>query len=160
MSKTEKSANEIEGLVLKAARGGGLPLGHAEDLASAAAYLDLDGLTECPVKTGAALALPLALDAIMLGKGPQEVPCEAVVMTAYAKAAEAVMGRTLKWQETRDGVVIEAFTAPCGAPDPLGRRDVPEALLTHLEELAAKTLVPETEASREAGAGAGLTDND
>lgn len=160
MSKTEKSANEIEGLVLKAARGGGLPLGHAEDLASAAAYLDLDGLTECPVKTGAALALPLALDAIMLGKGPQEVPCEAVVMTAYAKAAEAVMGRTLKWRETRDGVVIEAFTAPCGASDPLGRRDVSEALLTHLEELAAKTLVPETEASREAGAGAGLTDND
>jgi len=37
---------------------------------------------------------------------------------------------------------------------------LPDALAARLQTLAAGLLVPETEASRRAGAGAGLTDND
>ena len=158
----EKSANEIEGLVLKAARGGGLPLGLAEDLAMASAYLDLDKLTVCPCSRGnAALAIPQALDAVAAGNVPNTVEADAALIAAYVASAEVHSGKALVWEQTSSGAVFHRFDER--TPDehtPLGRRSVSHDLITHLHDLAIKTHVPETESSRAGGAGAGLTDND
>lgn len=158
----EKSANEIEALVLKAARGGGLPLGLAEDLAMATAYLDLDRLTGCPCSSGnAAIALPQALDAVAAGEGPKNVEADSALIVAYVANAEVHSGKTLVWEATSNGAIFHRFEdRATDEHTPLGRRTVPQALLTHLHDLAVKTHVPETESSRAGGAGAGLTDND
>ncbi|SMX33838.1 hypothetical protein OCA8868_01031 [Octadecabacter ascidiaceicola] len=158
----EKSANEIEGLVLKAARGGGLPLGLAEDLAMATAYLDLDKLSTCPCSSGnAGLEIPQALDAIAAGTGPKTVEADLALIEAYVANAEVHSCKTLVWEATSNGAIFHRFEDD--TPDehtPLGRRTVSQELLTHLHDLAVKTHVPETESSRAGGAGAGLTDND
>ncbi|AKS46924.1 Protein of unknown function [Octadecabacter temperatus] len=158
----EKSANEIEALVLKAARGGGLPLGLAEDLAMAAAYLDLDKLTACPCSNGgAAFAIPQALDAVTASNGPVTVEADAALIAAYATRAEVHYGKTLVWDATSNGATFHRFEERATADHaPLGRRIIPPDLSTHLHDLAVKTHVPETESSRAGGAGAGLTDND
>lgn len=155
-----KTGNEIEVLFLKAARGGGLPLGAAEDLCAAARYLDLNAVRCCPVECGLALAVPAALDQVIAGHGPQEVSGDAAVIAAFLAAAEAAYGRAITVEPAPDGVVIHGLAEAKAAEPALSRREVPEALLTHLEEMAARLLVPETDASRAAGAGAGLTDND
>ena len=156
------SANEIEGLVLKAARGGGMPTGLGEDLAAASAFLDLDRLTQCPCSGGAAIAaLPSAIDLVIAGQGPQTVVADHTLIEAYVAAFECQVGQTVIWTETDNGGVIERIdpTAPQEKP-PLGRRQIPDALLAHLKDMGTKMLVPETDESRLAGAGAGLTDND
>lgn len=158
----EKSANEIEALVLKAARGGGLPLGLAEDLAMAAAYLNLDRLTACPCSNGgAAFAIPRALDAVAAGNGPKTVEADAALIEAYVANAEVHFGRPLVWEATSNGARFHQFEERATAEHaPLGRRIIPQDLSTHLHDLAVQTHVPETESSRAGGAGAGLTDND
>ncbi len=158
----EKSANEIEALVFKAARGGGLPLGLAEDLAMATAFLDLDQLANCPCQKGAAAtAIPTALDFVAAGEGPQSVVADRATIDAYVASVEHQTQQTLVWDVTATGAVFQRFepTIPASHP-PEGRRVLPTVLNDHLTEMAAKTLVPETESSRIGGAGAGLTDND
>lgn len=157
------SANEIAMLVLKAARGGGIPLGHAEDLAAVTSYLDFDRLATCPCTGDAAgaLTIPIAFDLVAAGHGPQTVVADHGVIAAYVAVAETTFGKTLGWRATPQGAVFEGFVdAPPTPPLDLGRRVVPASLVDHLTDMAAKILVPETEASRAAGAGAGLTDND
>ena len=157
------SANEVETLVLKAARGGGLPLGCAEDLAAAARYLDLDALTRCPCsgEDPDVIAVQTALDFVMAGEGPQTVEGDRVLIHAYVLAAQTAWGKRLVWSETETGAIFERFDdTPVPPAQPLGRRTLSPDLAAHLSELAARLLVPETDASRLAGAGAGLTDND
>ena len=160
--RLEKSANEIEALVLKAARGGGLSLGLAEDLAMATAFLDLDQLTICPChKGGAATAIPTAFDLVAAGDGPQTVVAERATVDAYVASVEHHTGQTLVWDATSTGAVFRRFErAKPVVHSSKGRRVIPAALNDHLTDMAAKTLVPETESSRNGGAGAGLTDND
>ena len=160
--RLEKSANEIEALVLKAARGGGLSLGLAEDLAMATAFLDLDQLAICPChKDGAATVIPTALDLVAAGEGPQTVVADRATLDAYVASIEHQTGQNLVWNATQKGAVFQRFepTKPA-ALAPKGRRVIPATLNEHLTDMAAKTLVPETENSRIGGAGAGLTDND
>ena len=158
------SANEIEGLVLKAARGGKIACGLGEDLAAATAFLDLDGLTECPCSDGGPITtLPSAIDLVIAGQGPQAVSGDHALIEAYIAAIETQIGQTLIWQRTATGGVIERLDP--AVPEhhqPLGRRTIREDLLAHLKDMGQKMLVPETDASRAAGAGAGagLTDND
>lgn len=156
----EKSANEIEGLVLKAARGGGLALGLAEDLCAATAFLDLDALTRCPCDKGDAAGLSAAIDALVAGQGAQPVQGDAALIHAYVAAWAAQTGQHIDVDWTEDGAVLKAVSPTATPPSSLGRRDVPHVLNAHLVDMGAKLLVPETEASRAAGAGAGLTDND
>lgn len=159
----ELSANEIEALVLKAARGGGLPLGHCEDLAAVSRFLDLDALSECPCSGEAPFAITLqsALDLLAAGSAPQEVHGDSALIAAYVEAAQSVMQKRLIWTTTSTGAVFQRFEAVMPAkPQSKGRRALPPTLALHLTEMAAKLQVPETDASRQAGAGAGLTDND
>lgn len=157
------SANEFETLVFKAARGGGLPLGHAEDLAAAARFLDADGLTRCPCSGDhpAAITIQTALDFVLAGEGPQTVEGDAALINAYVAAAQTVWKRRLNWTQTQTGARFDAFeNTPSDPAQTIGRRVISADLAAHLSDMASKLLVPETQASREAGAGAGLTDND
>ncbi len=160
--RREKSANEIEALVLKAARGGGLPLGLAEDLAVATAFLDLSQLSQCPCHDGgAATTIPTALDLVAAGSGPQTVTADAALIAAYVALAQHQNGQMLVWDATETGAVFHRFE-PAEAPanQRVGRQVLSAALDAHLIDMASKTMVPETESSRLGGAGAGLTDND
>jgi hypothetical protein len=60
-----------------------------------------------------------------------------------------------------EGVALERFAAPAAAlQQPDGRYAIAPDHLAALEAIGARTYVPATARSREAGAGAGLTDND
>jgi hypothetical protein len=134
------SANEIEGLVLKAARGGKIACGLGEDLATATAFLDLDRLSQCPCSDGGAAAtLPSAIDLVVAGQGPQTVVADHTIIEAYVAAIEVQTGQTLVWRATQTGGVIERLdpSAPQGHA-PLGRRTIPDTLLTHLQDMGSK----------------------
>lgn len=157
----EMSANEIEMLVLKAARGGGCPLGLAEDLAVAIGFVDLEELSRCPCDSGAVEAIPSALDRLVTDGTAQKLRADPALVAGYVAAFSRQIG-TVAVEDAHDGTVTMAPAAlpPATDPRPLGRRVLRPDLLAHLQDMAARTLVPETEASRVAGAGAGLTDND
>lgn len=167
---------EIGAMAQKAALGAGIPLGQAEDLGRVAVYLagsggDLgvvaDALTQAPdpidVQWGSdqitvvagpvALIGPIVRDAFAMGVvraifgDMGQVPL-VVAMLAQAGIAVRLTDKTI----VRDGVVTPA--------EPVGPVPVPDALWAVFESFAAKTYVPESEASRAGGAGAGLTDND
>lgn len=159
----DTSANEVETLVLKAARGGGLALGYAEDLAAAVRFLDLDTLTKCPCagERSDVAVVQCALDRVVSGEGAQKVDADLALIVAMIAASEIAWGKRLIWSETATGAVFERFDdGPADLPTAFGRRAVSDALGDHLRAMAAKLLVPETDASRAAGAGAGLSDND
>jgi len=161
MKGPDLSANEIEALVLKAARGGGCPVGLAEDLAIAAAYVDLNILNECPCHSGAVAQVPAALDRALAHGDPQMVRADPALVAGYVAAWNAVGTQAVVMREHEDGALLEvADDTPPEVYPALGRRHLRPDLLTHLRDMAAKILVPETEHSRAAGAGAGLTDND
>ena len=155
----EMSANEVEMLVLKAARGGGCPMGLAEDLAAAVAYVDLNALQVCPCDSGAVRAVPAALDDVLADGQAQTVAAERSLVQAYVAALAGQTGLAVEGGEVGP-VTVRPVSGTGDAPAALGRRILRADLLAHLQDMAARTLVPETESSRAAGAGAGLTDND
>lgn len=152
-SAPRRSGNEISALVLKAARGAGMPLGCAEEVSGAAVHLaqmgqmaavlvELNGPFE-PVSfaggilhgghgTLAAIAWLDLLEAGQSVAPPAHVP---VVMVLGLK-----LGREIS--------------------PPVGPFDVPADIWDRLSDFAARTFVPESAASRSSGAGAGLLDND
>ena len=169
------SVNEISGTVLKAARGAGIPLGQAEDIAQVAAYMvgigaDVSVITAAlqePVRAAkttwnednvvvsgsVAMIAPVICDAFRMGYA--KVTFDDVRHSTYIAAALAVDGVPLWWERCTisrgDSEIIPAKPGPF---------TVPQADWDVWLALAAKTYVPESEASRLAGAGAGLTDND
>lgn len=176
----KRSINEIAGIALKAARGAGVPLGHAEDFSRAVNMLacghDVDGLRQAsaalddphgspqlstkadPVEIAQAtaiMAMPVACD--LLQTGARKVVLKNCAELRLAQAYCAGMGATAD-QEGADIVVTAQndktkrdFAGPCAVPD---------EIWAVFASYAAKTFVPETEESRLSGAGAGLTDND
>ncbi|MCO4848769.1 MAG: DUF3726 domain-containing protein [Yoonia sp.] len=174
--------NEISGMVMKAARGAGIPLGHCEDMALAAGYL--------------AATDPVRLDCIEAALTGPHTPVAAVWTdhTLQIAAARAAMAGPVAVDALRSGydnVVLKDLDAPrlvlalfagqgicvshhfAGADLTISRDDGPTPpapmaaavtvsghLWTYLGDLAARTYVRATDASRLAGAGAGLTDND
>lgn len=171
-----RALNEVGSMVQKAALGAGIPLGQAEDLGRVAIYLagtdgDLEiivnALTEpqgpldlkwdshrIHILTGpVSLASSVIRDAFAMGvdtavlEDAAHVPLVAAVLT-HAGVAVSVSGTTL----TRAGVAT--------VQTPRGPVDVPDDVWRVWTGWAAKTYVPESDASRTAGAGAGLTDND
>lgn len=148
-----RSANEISGLVLKAARGAGMPLGCAEELARAAPHLAHSG------------DLPLVAELLNTPCTPPELIGDvlsgghAVLRAASLLDLEAA-GRKAQAEPALPAALDSAMRAVRQGKAVAGPFAVGAELLARLEPLAAKTFVPETEASRLAGAGAGLTDND
>lgn len=179
-----RSEGEVQGLLLKAGTGAGLPLGHAQDFAGLAALLMSDpklfamaaaalegphmavrseGTAEHRVIEDAriAMAAPALVDAFVCGAArvvlhgldwPQ-------LLWPVMVQAEKVYGVKVKFDRPDAQTVMVSKAAKglaaLGAP-----QAVPLVPLSRLDALAAKTLVPATDASRLSGAGAGLQDND
>lgn len=135
-----RSSNEIAGLILKAGRGAGLPLGVAEDLAASSIHMDHETLEdlavvlETPAKHTILSQLCSALDARACGSDETLPECGGVGAAMQA-TSEAKVGT-------------------------IGAREVADDLWRRFEVFAHATFVASSEASREAGAGAGLDDND
>lgn len=180
-----RSLNEVAALVLKAARGAGLPLGHAEDIAAAAPLLaaaapqDLDQLVVAlapphdkvtlpegdPIlllSPRVAMAGPLILDRLMVegGSACLRTPDAPALMIALARAAVPAGHIAMRAEGTDLHLTAAPDQPPSEPPAPTGPVPIPTHIRTSLERLAALTLVPESETSRRSGAGAGLSDND
>lgn len=176
----KRSINEIASTALKAARGAGVPLGHAEEFARAVEVLarrgDVDGLVEaaealtrphrtakllqeaaeCTLQPASAImAMPIACDLLRAGIGEvrlrdctEQRLAQAFAVLSAAKVVSSEGDLSVTAAEEMD---MPEFSGPCAVPD---------RAWVIFTEFAAKTFVPETEASRQSGAGAGLTDND
>ena len=169
------SVNEVASTALKAARGAGLPQGQAEDLARVAAYLvgirgDVAVITAAlqepmravqatwdgnhlTISGSAAMIAPVICDAFRMGSA--RVTFADLRHSPYIAAALAADGVPL-WYEGRSIRRGDSEVLPV-KPGPVA---VPQADWDIWLALAAKTYVPDSAASRLAGAGAGLTDND
>lgn len=118
-------------------------------------------LAEAPVRLGRVrhplLLLPFVAAALRAGGQAEVVWADArIAVVPEGVAVEGVLGAS-------DVAGVSVALADAAPPVPLTRRtrcDIPEALYTRLNTFAARTYAPATEASRLAGAGAGLTDND
>lgn len=163
------SANEVTTLAAKAARGAGAPPAQAVGFGAAAlchliARRDpavlraaLDALPE-----GAILDLPLAL-AMTIEDGEGAEIKGKLVVGDFPKLALSYLDAQPYTTETKlDGSTLAVtlhLTQP-RARKAVARVDLPDDLAAHMQGLAAHLLVPESDASRLSGAGAGLTDND
>ncbi|WP_050932117.1 hypothetical protein [Aestuariivita boseongensis] len=138
---------ELAALLMKAVRGAGLPLALGEDLYAAAPYLSAEDVARIArdiAEGGTELTrLTLALDAAEMGEPVPDT-------TPLAQALAAARGWRLE-----DG--RKSDTDP---PQPAGPLEITDTLWVALDAYAARTYVPESEASRAKGAGAGAIDND
>lgn len=168
--------NEIESMAQKAARGAGIPLGQAEDLGRVAVYLagtggKVQAITraleetqtpahvdwgegEVTVRSGSAALLgPIIRDAFAMGYDTAILADLSHTLLVGAFLAQS--GVALRWDGRKltrsDTSVLEPRCKPVS---------IPASDWAVWCAFAAKTYVPETESSRLAGAGAGLTDND
>lgn len=134
-------------MATKAARGAGFCIGIAEDIGAAAVYLvDLSVLCTA-LGTDAPMRCLAAVDALICGEAQgEQVDDVPALFTACVSAWNA---RCVPAQKVAHVV-----------PEPLGACDVEPQIWAELSTWAKKTYVPASEASRFAGAGAGLTDND
>lgn len=145
-----RSANEIAGMVLKAARGAGMPLGSAERLARAAPALVEKGALD---QITPLFELPFDRAVYENGTVSGGHPLQAAITWCDLKAAGLEV-------DLRTEVSKPLLAALYDKNAPVGPFEVDDAIWSLLARYAARTLVPETEVSRLAGAGAGLTDND
>ncbi|QBF33001.1 hypothetical protein [Thalassococcus sp. S3] len=121
---------ELVSLVLRSARGAGLPLGWAEDLSRAARHFGQDALAE-------------------YAKALEDKDCFETLFTILDRSAlgEPAVPETALFKALRDD---KDKVLP-----PTDRPDISDDILRALERHAAATYVPETEASRANDAGAG-----
>ncbi len=168
--------NEIGGMVQKAARGAGIPLGQAEDLGRVAIYMastggDISAVTAALEEPPAPVDINWPNDAVIVTSG------HAALIGPIIRDAFAMGYDTAVLADLRHAPLVGAFLAECGVAlhwdgriltrsdtTVLGLRckpvHIPVADWAIWSTHAAKTYVPDSEASRLAGAGAGLTDND
>lgn len=145
-----RSANEISALVLKAARGAGMSLGCAEELARAAPLLVTQDAFDQVLEM---LCLPFDAPTFKDGVISGGHPVQAVIAWRELSAAKQDVVLTCSVSD----VVLNAI---CTEAVPCGPFDVDAEIWSALIDFAARMLVPDSQASRLAGAGAGLSDND
>ncbi|WP_370401953.1 hypothetical protein [Sulfitobacter sp. JB4-11] len=163
------SGNELMTLAAKAARGAGAPPQQAAEFGRAAlchmrAGRDTDQLLTAldALPAGVILDLPLRLTRILEGaqgtKAQGTLPLTGTpdLIHSYIDALPYAVATTARG-ETIDITLSLDTPAP---PIPPARITLPKPLATRMSALAAQLLVPDSAASREGGAGAGLTDND
>lgn len=168
------SRNEVAATLHKAARGQGMPLGHADMFVPAAVralgtYQDfadqvtlaLAGPHACN-QTRVAMAGPIAIDALLCGADEVALPmldCPELLFVMLCivydnnrlPVAVDVMG---------NGLVLRRSTELMYAEPGSGPLDITDKAWAQWQTWAAQTYVPATDQSRLSGAGAGLTDND
>ena len=166
------SSNEVQTLVLKACRGVGVPTGQAREVAVAlaktpqalAALLPHLARPMQPAKFDFSEGLtvhdasllrdfPACADAATLGV--QQVRICALATCDLAHALAQSRGLTI----AAEGADVVFTGTEAVRPEALRCAVVPE-IWQQVANFAALTYVPETDASRVGGAGAGLSDND
>jgi hypothetical protein len=163
------SANEVMTLAAKAARGAGAPPAQAADFGTAAlrhlqAGREVQNLTDAleHLPTGPILLLPLQLlritentrDDVARGEFSR-AECGGLAQSYLdAQPYETLM------EKSGDSARVTLFLDKPKATHISHRVFIPNSLVTLLQTYAARMLVPETDASRLSGAGAGLNDND
>ncbi len=181
------SVSELQALLRKAGLGAGLPQGPAEDLAAVVRrvarrddpfWQDISLALAPPIEPAtpitqggalifrnarAALVAPAAIDAALCGQPVRVETIDApLVFEALVTAAEDDFGIGLIHERrARDFTLRQSHrdaTRVTLPPPP--RLELPGTVMQVLTQYAARTYVPATAASREAGAGAGLNDND
>ena len=173
---TACSANEVSGLAQKAARGAGFPPAQAETFGRAVAVHLGAGRAAGPVQAALAnpddsaiLRLPLLLDdvlrAMALTGGEVALPLhpgDEALALSYARLLPLRLSdcRVEHREEAQSRLVLSGDPDVPARPALPPRIDIPEDLRVFLSDLAARTYVPASEASRMAGAGAGNIDND
>lgn len=171
-----RSTNELGALVQKAARGAGLPVGHAQDMGHLAVHMGVNGKPLDVMLTALRTPLtPLAVtwadDAISFEHGHP-----VLIAIATRDAFEAGM-RQAYFQDDLQMLLVGPLLASGGITTTSNHRsitatgtqfdepgkgpvDIADDIWDGFAALAAKTYVPATDASRLAGAGASLSDND
>jgi len=139
MSTSSKSANEASMLLQKAARGAGFGVAQARDFGIAAALHLYASRSEGDL-----------IDALNDSVGP---------ITTLPAMMDHLLDPTSDGCGVFTGLALSYFQTAT-ARTATGRIGMSDGLNAHLNTLAAKTYVPASDASRLAGAGAGLTDND
>tara|TARA_R110002110_G_scaffold92355_5_gene240809 strand:+ start:743 stop:1240 length:498 start_codon:yes stop_codon:yes gene_type:complete len=163
-----RSANEVMVLAGKAARGAGAPPAQASEFGRAAVRhihagrdpSDISRALEA-VPNGPIMDFPIAFARVFERGG--DTPCGQVDASTWLPLAESYAD-ALPYAVQVD-VVGEVLNITVDLQCPaakahLGRLTLPDALFDQMTTFAARILVPESDASRLAGAGAGLTDND
>lgn len=172
-----RAQNEIAAIVQKAARGAGAPPGQAEDLARIAVHVvntgrDLDCVVAALDDFDDPLDVQWDSDCIKVRSGPA-CTVASVVRDAFlsgvtsARLADPAQAPLIRAALDEAGIMVtgddtdlirtDHLPAPATVRGPV---DIPDHQWVRLETYADRTLVPETDASRIAGAGAGLHDND
>ena len=168
--------SEVAAMVQKAARGAGIPLGQAEDLGRTARFLagtgaDVSVISAALQEPASAVDVVWSPDRIEVTAGSAALIAP-IVRDAFAMGcAEAALANVahvplVLGTLAQAGVSAQAeglLVRQCDTPLPALRHeavDIPDADWALWADLAARTYVPESDASRAAGAGAGLTDND
>lgn len=164
-----RSANEVQNLIAKAARGAGAPPAQAAAFGRAAVCHLSAGRGEAELRRalgalpqGPIMELPLALARLMEtaetgnatgdlshAQTPQLVQSY-VDALPFKHQAQALGG----------GITVQIDVTQPAPRAAVTRLDPSAAFVAELTALLAKTLVPDTAASRLSGAGAGLQDND
>lgn len=163
------SAAEVLALAVKAARGGGTPAGQAARFGEAAvAHLKADRAPEvldaalAALPKGPVLDYPLKIDAALAGAGADAGVSEVShvaddeLFCSYIDALPFRAEMMTSGQRVLFRIMLDQPAERGGA----ARISGCDTLIARMREMAQAVLVPESEASRAAGAGAGLTDND
>jgi hypothetical protein len=164
------SASEITALATKAARGAGAPPEQAARFGTVAAFhlgagrapQDLIAAVES-LPGGPIVTLPGLLDAVVAEAwdgvtDPCVLPPD---HAALARSYVAVLPYDARCTVLADGgLSVMLDISELKSAKATGRIAGCDVLIARFSELAARTFVPESEASRSKGAGAGLSDND
>ncbi|SEV92595.1 hypothetical protein SAMN04488515_0260 [Cognatiyoonia koreensis] len=171
------SRNEVGATLFKAARGQGMPLGHADVFVAAAvrALADKEGVSE-QITTAlrgphlapdfrasrVAMAGPVAIDALMCGENAILLECVDAPSVLFAMVENSILmsGLQVEIEVDEARIVLRQVTEAAARPITPGPIKVPDTDWDLWQRWAALTYVPESDASRIGGAGAGLTDND
>jgi len=174
------SRNEVAAVLFKAARGQGVSLGHGEMFTAAAVRALGSGCDPSVVSKAlggrhsvadfkdnvisnarVTMAGPIAVDALLCGA--EQVRLHGLdapqILEAMIANAHDVSGLEAVLHFEGDDAVVRLDQSE-STPKTNGPIEIPDADWTRWQSWAAQTYVPATEASRLAGAGAGLTDND
>lgn len=163
------SCAEVLALGTKAARGAGAPPAQAARFGQVASVhlmagrdvsLILAALDALP--GGPLLDYPLAIERALISLAQDaEAELEGVTFDALLQSYLDALPFDATMTQTEHGRILLAgdLAAP-RAPATLRRITGCDALIARMQDLAARTLVPESDLSRISGAGAGLSDND
>ena len=154
------SRAEISALATKAARGAGAPAGQAAGFGAAAVVhlvrqrdeqALIDALDALPV--GPVVDLPCQIDAALSGDAPIANDAVSDLLKSYLEARPypVSLDHATGCLSVNDGSPASGIS---------GRITGYSELIDLMEKLAERTYVPDSDASRAAGAGAGLSDND